>query len=64
VPAASRRQFYRRAGRPANPPARRLRYMAVRKGYAAPKALGRNELKIPIKFSTRFENGRIQQVEF
>jgi hypothetical protein len=29
--------------------------------YAAPTALGRMELKIPIKFSTRFGNGRINQ---
>jgi len=29
---------------------------------AAPTALGRIELKIPIKFSTRFGNGRIQRV--
>ena len=33
--------------------------VAVRKDYAAPTALGRIELKIPIKFSTRFGNGRI-----
>ena len=34
--------------------------VAVRKDYAAPTALGRIELKIPIKFSTRFGNGLIQ----
>jgi hypothetical protein len=34
--------------------------VAVRKDYAAPTALGRMELKIPIKFSTRFGNERIQ----
>jgi hypothetical protein len=33
--------------------------VAVRKDYAAPTVLGRFELKIPIKFSTRFGNGRI-----
>ena len=30
--------------------------------YAAPTALGRIELKIQIKFSTRFGNGRIQPI--
>jgi hypothetical protein len=33
--------------------------VAVRKDYAAPTVLVRIELKIPIKFSTRFGNGRI-----
>ena len=33
--------------------------VAVRKDYTAPTALGRIGLKFPIKFSTRFGNGRI-----
>lgn len=33
--------------------------VAMRKDDAAPTALGRIELNIPIKFSTRFGNGRI-----
>lgn len=33
--------------------------MAVRADDASPTALGRIELKMPIKFSTRFGNGRI-----
>jgi hypothetical protein len=33
--------------------------VAVRKDYAATTGLGRFELKMPIKFSTRFGIGRI-----
>ncbi len=49
------------AGRDARP-TRRRDDCATRftQDYAAPTALGRIELKIPIKFSTRFGNGRIQ----
>jgi len=38
---------------------RRSDMVAVRKDYTAPTALGRIGLKFPIKFSTRFGNGRI-----
>jgi hypothetical protein len=48
------------AGRDARP-TRRRDACATRftQDYAAPTALGRIELKIPIKFSTRFRNGPI-----
>jgi hypothetical protein len=50
------------AGRDARP-TRRRDACATRftQNHAAPTALGRIELKIPIKFSTRFGNGRINQ---
>jgi hypothetical protein len=37
--------------------------VVVRKDYAASTALGRIVLKMPIKFSTRFGNGRMQWLE-
>ena len=51
------------AGRDARP-TRRRDACATRftQDYAAPTALGRIELKMPIKFSTRFGNGRIQPI--
>jgi hypothetical protein len=49
-------------GRDARPTRRRdARATRFTQDYAAPTALGRIELKSPIKFSTRFGNGRIQQ---
>jgi hypothetical protein len=47
------------AGRDARPTRRRDACATMfTQDYAAPTALGRIELKIPIKFSTRFGNGR------
>ena len=45
------------SGKDFQAPCRRDR-VSVRKDFAAPTALGRIELKIPMKFSTRFGNGR------
>ena len=48
-----------RGGTPLKPAAGTATLRGSREDYAAPTALGRIELKIPIKFSTRFGNGQI-----
>ena len=51
-----------RTGTVLQPAAGTAALQGSRKDYAAPTALGGIELKIPIKFSTRFGNGRILRI--